>query len=168
MAKKLIIVAVVAVLALGGWLAWYYSDTQVIKRQLVALATDLSKEGRETPVQMALKLRNIMEMLGDSCEVHIPERRYRQALEQDLLIRYLIYHRSRYELIDVAFADVAVDLPATGQAVVQSTVQVRRALATTPTRPEVETRQEPVTLALVKGEKKWLFTTVTMPEALVE
>lgn len=167
MAKKLIISALVVVIGLGGWLAWYFSDSQVIRRQLVTLAADLSKEGRETPVQMAFKLRNIMEMLGDSCEVHIPERRYRQALEQDLIIRYLIYHRSRYDQIEVTFSEVEVAIPTKGRASVRSTVQLRHTLAT-PAGPEVENQAEPVTLALVKGDKKWLFTTVTMPEALVE
>ena len=165
MVKKLIIVALVLTISLGGWFAYYFSDKVVIKRQLVGLAVELGKEGQETPVQMALKMRQVMNMLPASCQVRIPELGYVELLEQDLIIRYLIYHRSRYALLTVAFEDVVIDIPTKGQAIVQTTVRLQRKKAN---QADVVEEAQQVELALNKGDKKWLLQAVTMPEALVQ
>jgi hypothetical protein len=151
--------------ALGGWLTYYFSDKEVIKRQLTGIAMALGKEGQESPIQMALKMREVKNMLAESCLVTIPEREYTEAMEQDLIIHYLIYHRNRYAVLTVAFKDVSIDIPAKGQAVVQSTVLLRLQ-NTAQTSPAEENHQ--VKFSLVKGDKKWLFDTVTMPEAMVK
>ncbi|MEN8257970.1 MAG: hypothetical protein ABFS09_08930 [Thermodesulfobacteriota bacterium] len=163
MVKKIIVVTLVLVIALGAWLSYYFSDKEVIKRQLAGLAVELSKEGRETPVQMALKMREVKDMLADSCQVVVPQRNYREAVEQDLIIRYLIYHRNRYTLIMVAFEDLEIEIPAKGQAQVQSTVRLQRQQGNGATAVEVH----PLELSLTKGDKAWLLKAVTMPEALI-
>jgi hypothetical protein len=165
MVKKIILVTLVLVIALGGWLAYYFSDKEVIKRQLTDLAVELGKEGQESPIQMALKMRQVKNMLGKTCLVTIPERTYHEALEQDLIIQYLIYHRNRYTLLAVAFEDVIINIPAKGQAEVQSTVRLRRQ-DTTQTDSIEEMHK--VEIALVKGDQKWLFDKVILPEALIE
>ncbi|MDD3816256.1 MAG: hypothetical protein PHZ02_16615 [Desulfocapsaceae bacterium] len=165
MVKKIVIVALVLVIALGGWLAYYFSDKEVIKRQLTDLAVELAKEGQESPIQMALKMRQVKSMLGKSCLVTIPERTYHEALEQDLIIQYLIYHRNLYTLLDVGFEDVLINIPAKGQAEVQSTVRLRRQKTTQTDSLEERHRVE---ISLVKGEQKWLFDKVILPEALIE
>jgi hypothetical protein len=165
MAKKIFIVTLVLTIALGGWLAYYFSDKEVIKRQLTDLAVELGKKGQESPIQMALKMGKVKKMLAKSCLVTIPERGYSEVLEQDLIIHYLIYHRNLFALLTVAFEDVIVDIPVKGQATVQSTVRLRRQ-NTAQTESVEESHQ--VEIALVKGDKKWLFHKVTMPEGLVE
>ncbi|MEK6202211.1 MAG: hypothetical protein N2A40_07305 [Desulfobulbaceae bacterium] len=165
LAKKILIVALLLVMAFGGWLTYYFSDKEVIKRQLAGIAMALGKEGQETPIQMALKMREIKNMLAKSCLVTIPEREFTEAMEQDLIIHYLIYHRNRYSLLTVAFEDMNIDIPAKGQAAVQSTVRLR--LQDTPQAESVEESHQ-VEFSLAKGDKKWLFHTVTMPEAMVK
>lgn len=165
MAKKIFIVALVLAIALGGWLAYYFSDKVVIKRQLTGLAVELGKEGQEPPLQLALKMRQVKNMLAKGCLVTIPERSYSEVLEQDLIIQYLIYHRNRFTLLTLAFENMIIDIPVKGQAAVQATVRLRRQ-NTAQTDPLEESHQ--VELALVKGDKKWLFHKVTMPEGLVE
>ncbi len=165
MQKKIVIAALVLVIAVAGWLAYYFSDKEVIKRQLGGLAVELGKEGQETPLQMALKMGQVKNMLAASCQVTIPERRYAEALEQELIIRYLIFHRSRYASIAVTFADLVVDVPAKGEAVVQSTVRLSRQKAN---EAEASQEVEPVEIVLAQGAKKWLIQAVTMPEALVD
>lgn len=151
-------------MVLGGWLTYYFSDREVIQRQLTGIAAALGRQGQETPIQMALKMREVKNMLAESCLVTIPERGYTEALEQDLVIHYLIYYRNRYSLLTVAFEDVIIDIPARGQAAVQSTVRLRLQ-NTAQTEPLEESHQ--LEFSLAKGEKKWLFHKVTMPEALV-
>lgn len=165
MVKKMIIVALVLTIALGGWFAYYFSDKMVIKRQLVGLGVELGKEGQETPVQMALKMRHVMDMLPVSCQVRIPELGYVEVLEQDLIIRYLMYHRSRYALLSVAFEDVVIDIPAKGQATVQTTVRLQRKKVN---QTDVVKEVQQVELVLSKSDNKWLLQAVTMPEALVQ
>jgi len=164
MIHKLIAFFVVVVIALGSWLAYYYSDTKVITRQLDGLAVELGKEGQETALQTALKIREITKMLPDSCLVRIPERGYEELLEQDLMIRYLIYQRNRYDVITVAFEDLLIDIPASGEAVVQGMVRLtRKAHIAEP----VEVLS-PVELVLEKGDEKWLFQKAVLSEDLIE
>lgn len=165
MIKKLIIVVLVLVIAVSGWLAYYYSDKKVIDRQLAGLAMELGKEGQETALQIAFKIREIKKVLAYSCLVHIPERSYEEPLEQDLIIRYLIYYRNRYTEITVAFEDLLIDISATGEAVVQSTVRFKRKKANMIDAVEELFRVE---LTLEKGDKKWLIQKVILPETLIE
>ncbi|MBU0680313.1 MAG: hypothetical protein KKD73_02715 [Proteobacteria bacterium] len=163
MQKKIVIITLIVSIALGGWLGHYFSAEEVIKRQLVSLALELGKEGQETPVQMALKLGKVKNMLAERCQVSIPERSYSESLERDLIIQYLIYHRSRYDSITVAFEDVVVAIPAKDQAEVQATVRLyRQQTRQQEDAPEVQQ----VELGLHKGEN-WLLQQVMMPEALV-
>ena len=151
-------------MALGGWLTYYLSATEVIKRQLTEITVALGKDGQESAVQMALKMREVKNMLAESCLVTIPERGYNEALEQDLIIHYLIYYRNRYSLLTLAFEDLHIDIPVKGQAVVQSTIRLR--LQSTP-QSEVVEKSHQVSFSLTRGDKKWLFQTITLPEALV-
>jgi hypothetical protein len=164
MQKKIVIIALIAGIALGGWGAHYFSDKEVIKRQLVRLALELGKEGQETPVQMAVKLGKVKNMLAERCQVYIPERSYGESLERDLTIQYLLYHRSRYEVITVAFENVVVAIPAKDQAEVQATVRLYRRQAR---QQEGALEVQQVELGLHKGEN-WLLQQVAMPEALVK
>lgn len=165
MAKKIFIIALVLAIALGGWLAYYFSAKEVIKRQLTGLAVELGKEGQESTIQMALKMGKVKNMLAKGCLVTIPEMGYSEVLEQDLIIHYLIYHRNLFTRLTVAFEDVIVDIPVKGQATVRSTVRIQRQNMTQTESVEERHRVE---IALVKGDKKWLFHKVTMPEALVK
>jgi hypothetical protein len=60
---------------------------------------------------------------------------------------------------------VIVDIPVKGQAEVLSTVLLRRR-NTALVEPVAEDHQ--VKMVLVKGNKQWLFSKVTLPQALVE
>ncbi len=163
MRKKLIMLALIVVVALGGWLAYYFSDTEVIKRQLAELAVELSKEGKETPVQMALKLRTVKEMLAPSCQVTLADSDHVEELERDMIIQYLIYYRQRYVALRVHFAAVEVDIPAKGEATVQTEVHLYRTrTAGLDTPPE----QHPVEIFLDQDEDMWLIQAVNMPDAL--
>ena len=151
-------------MALGGWFTYYFSAKEVIKRQLTGITVALGKEGQETAVQMALKMREVKNMLAESCLVTIPERVYNEALEQDLIIHYLISYRYRYALLTLALEDLRIDIPVKGQAVAQTTVRLR--LQSTPQSEPVEESHQ-VTFSLTRGDKKWLLQTITLPEALV-
>ena len=165
MLKKFIPVVLLLAVVVTGWLAYYYSDKQVIKRQLVAAAGELNKEGQETAVQVALKMHNVQDILAQSCQVVIPDRNYDESVERDLIIRYLIYHRSLYTGIKVALEDLSVDIPVKKRALVQSTVFLQR-MGTDQSAP-VEERSR-VELVLEKGEKKWLLNKITLPESLIK
>jgi len=151
-------------MALGGWLTYYFSDKEVIKRQLTWITVALGKDGQEQALQMAMKMREVKNMLAVSCLVTIPERGYNEALEQDLIIHYLIYYRNRYALLTVTLEDLHIDIPVKGQAVVQTTVRLR--LQSSPQAEPVEESHH-MTFSLTRVDKKWLFQAVTVPEALV-
>lgn len=165
MAKKLIGVALVLLLALGGWLAYYFSDQEVVRRQLAVLAGELSKEGKETPVQMAVKLRTIKEMLAESCQVTIADLDHVEELERDLVIHYLIYYRQRYVAIKITFAEVEINIPAKGVATVQAFVSLERVKKA---GDERRAERYPVEIALKKGEDNWLINAVSIPDALTK
>lgn len=163
MAKKLISVALVLAIALAGWLVYYFSDKEVVRRQMGLLAVELSKDGQETPVQMALKLRKVKDMLAQSCRVTIADRHHVEELERDLVIHYLLYYRQRYGVINVVFAGMEIDIPAKGKATVQTMVNLERRKKA---GDEPLTEQHKVEIGLHKGEENWLIHAVSMPDAL--
>ena len=166
MAKKILIVTLMLVVVLGGCFALYYfSDKEVIKRQLAGLAAEIGKEGQEPPMAMALKMRNVKNVLAKSCLVTIPERGYSESLESDLIIQYLIYHRNRFILLAAAFENVIVAIPAKERGTTQATVRIRHQ-NTGQAEPVEEVHQ--IEISWVKSDKKWLLDTIMMPEALVE
>lgn len=136
----------------------------MIKRQLTGITLALGKEGQETALQMAMKMREVKNMLAESCLVTIPERNYKEVLEQDLIIHYLISYRHRYALLTVTLEDLRLDIPVKGQAVAQTTVCLR--LQRTPQAEPVEESHH-MTFSLTRVDKKWLFQTITVPETLV-
>jgi hypothetical protein len=166
MAKKIFIATLLLVVTLGcGFAFYYFSDKEVIKRQLAGLAAEIGKEGQEPPVEMALKMRNVKNALAKSCLVTIPERGYSEPLEPDLIIQYLIYRRNHFIHLTIAFEKMAVDIPAKERATVQGTIRVRHQDSV-----QAESLEEAheVKIALVKSDKKWLLDKVTLPEALVD
>ena len=163
--KNLISILMLAVVLGGCFVLYYFSDKEVIKRQLAGLAGEIGKKGQqEPPVAMALKMRKVKNALATSCLVAIPESGYSEPLEPDLIIRYLIYHRNRFILLTVAFDDMTVTFPAKERATVQGSIRVRQQNAGQ-TKPVEKVHQ--VELALAQRDKKWLLDKITLPEALV-
>ncbi len=165
MIYKLTAVLAAVLLIIGGWLTYYYSDTRVIKRQLDTLALELSKQGQEATLQTALKIREIATMLPDSCLVHIPERDFQESVEKDLIIRYLLYQRNRYQTLSVSFVDPVIELPVKGEALVRSMVRLVRKKSEGTEPVEVISNVE---IVLGKGEEKWQLRQVILPEILLE
>ena len=164
MVNKLIIVVLVLAVVFGGWFAYYYSDKQVITRQLTGLAGKLGKEAGETPIQLALKMRAVKDQLADRCQVLVPEQSFDEALEQDLIIRYLMYRHNSYEVITVVFEELQVDIPAKGEAAAQVTVRINM---NNPNQEEAVEESGQVELTLKKDQDNWLLHTVIVPENLV-
>ena len=164
MVNKLLVSGLVLLLVLGGWLGWYFSDKQVVKRLGIGMSWDISKEGRESTVQTALKMREIKNVLAADCTVIIPERSYRESVDRDMIISYLVYHRQRYSLITVTFADMWVDIPAKGKAV----VQLRAHLLRQQGQAEPVEESGDVEIVFKKENREWLLSSVTVPVKLVE
>ena len=164
MVNKLIIVVLVLAVVLGSWFAYYFSDKEVIKRQLTGLARDLGKEAKETPIRLALKMRAVKDQLADRCQVLVPEQSFNEALEQDLIIRYLMYRHNSYEDITVVFEELQVDIPTKGEATAQVTVRINMNEVN---QEEAVEESGQVELSLKKGEDNWLLHSVIVPENLV-
>ncbi|MBW2329140.1 MAG: hypothetical protein JRF04_05915 [Deltaproteobacteria bacterium] len=164
MANKLIIVVLLLAVVFGSWFAYYFSDKEVIKRQLTGLAGKLEKEAGETPIQLAFKMRAVKDQLADRCQVLVPEQSFDEALEQDLIIRYLMYRHNSYEVITVVFEELQVDIPAKGEAAAQITVRIDMNEVN---QEEAVEESGQVEITLKKGEDNWLLHTVIVPENLV-
>jgi len=105
---------VLLILCLSGWFLYYFSDSQVIKRQFHAAAAGIGKEGEETPVMIALKMRPVKDVLAPLCEVTVPERNYRESLDPALVVRYLIIYRSSQSTLLLDIEEIEVDLTGKG------------------------------------------------------
>lgn len=163
MSKKIIAVGIIAV-AIAGFCFHYWSDKEVIKREMLSLATEISKTKDETPIPMALKMAAIKKRLTSPCTVIIPERHYTQPLEQDLVIRYLMYYRQQYQTIDLRFTDLVIDIPQKNNGLVHTTVHILRQANTA--LEEVDEELHPMQFTLIKKDKKWRIQNVTVPQAL--
>ncbi|MCI5145055.1 MAG: hypothetical protein D3923_05870 [Candidatus Electrothrix sp. AR3] len=163
--NKYISIAFVLAVILCSWLGWYFSDKQVIKRQLIGFSWDLSKEEEESTMETALKMRGIKAGLAAKCLVLIPEGNHSKNLENEMIIRYLIYFRNRFERISVLFAeDMSITIPTKGEAVVQSTVLLHKQKM----GQEPVNVSAPVELSLKKQEGEWLLNQAELAKVLVE
>jgi len=165
--RKPAVIGAVLALALISWLVWYFSDRQVIKRQLTALSWDLGKEGRqESTMETALKMRDVKAVLAESCcTLLVPERSGRtEFAERDLAVMYLMHYRDRYETLAVSFEDMEIDFPAKGEAAVRSQARLRRQVK--PDQPAAETTA-PVLISLKKQDGDWMLTQAEVAEALL-
>ena len=163
MRKKLTVAAVVLLAGVAAWLLYYYSDEQVIKRKLTTMAASVSKEGEESPVTMALKLKPVKDFIAPACEVRVPERNYRQILEPGLVIRYLIMYRSRLADLQVGLDEITVEIPSKGRGEVSALVHV----VANRNRADYFDEIHRVTFSVHKEEEAWLLRRAVLPEALV-
>ncbi|MFA6499092.1 MAG: hypothetical protein WC256_02730 [Desulfurivibrionaceae bacterium] len=163
MNKKLIIAVIVLLVGIAAWLLYYFSDKQVIKRKFTAIAVSLSKEGEETPVMIALKMRPVKDFIAPACEVTVPERDYHEILEPGLVIHYLILYRSRQANLHVALEEILVEIPSKERAEVSALVHVTANY----NQPDFFDETHRVAFFLEKQEKNWFVRKATLPDALV-
>ena len=163
MNKKLIIAVVVLLAGGAAWFLYYFSDKQVIKRKFAAMAVSLSKEGEETPVMIALKMKPVKDFLAPACEVTVVERNYHEILEPGLVTHYLILYRSRQTNLRVALEEITVEIPSKGRGEVSALVHVTANY----NQPDFFDETHRVTFSLQKQEKNWLVHKATLPDALV-
>jgi hypothetical protein len=164
MNKKFIIAAIVVLLVgVTAWLLHYFSDKQVIKRKFAAIAGSLSREGEETPLMIALKMKPVKDFISPACEVMVPDRNYHEILEPGLVTHYLILHRSRQANLRVAFDEIIVEIPSKGRGEVSALVHVTANY----NQPDFFDETHRVAFSLQKQEKDWLLNKAIMPDALV-
>jgi hypothetical protein len=158
------IVGATLVLLLLSYLCWYFSDKQVVKRLVVGLSWDVSKEGPEGPVETALKMRNIKLVLAEVVALDVPgSTRYSESLASDMGILYLRHYRDRFDLLQPTLDKVLVTLPAQGEAVVQAKVQLQRQKR----QEELHEVSASVEFYLKKEEGQWLLHKAVLPEILL-
>lgn len=167
--KNKYILLVIPALLLLFWVGWYFSDKQVVKRQLNELTWNLNKEKDESTLETGLKMREVKQMLASDVRAVVSERNYSETLPHDMLIRYLMYYRDRYETLTVSFEDLLIELPAKGEAAATATVLVQRKKP----QDDPEELREPVELLLKKDTEKkrgrdWCIVEATVSANLIE
>lgn len=163
MSNKIIIAIVVLLAGVIGWLLHHYSDKEVIKRTFTSIAVALGKEGEESPIMLALKMRPVKDFIAPACEVIVPESNYREVLDPELVIRYLIIYRSRQTSLQMAIDEIVVDIPGKGAAEVSALVHV----SANQNQPDFFDEVHQVRFSLHQQNKKWLLRQATLPDALV-
>ena len=108
-------------------------------------------------------------MLASDVRAVVSERNYSETVPRDMIIRYLMYYRDRYEMLTVSFEDLLIELPAKGEATASATVLVQRKKS----QNDPEELGEPVELLLKKDKEKkggrdWRLVEAKVSAALVE
>lgn len=165
MAKKLLAVGLVFLVAVGCWLSFYYSDKEVLRRHVRGIAADMVKKGPESQMEATFKLRGINSLLDNKSRVIIPERGYDTVLEKSSITRYLMYYRNTCKTLAVNLEQVDISIPLKKKAVVQCFVTVRKELEG---QDGVSENQGWIELTLEKKEGDWLLQQASLTEALVE
>lgn len=163
MNKKFMLIAIVLLAGITGWLLHHFSDREVIKRKFNSIATELGKQGEESPVALALKMRPVKDFIGPSFLAMVPETNYRETLDPEMVIRYLIIYRSRQSSLEIAMDKIEVDIPGKGLAEVSALVRV----TANPGRQDFFDEVHQLTFSLRKEDKKWLLHQAILPDALV-
>ena len=164
--RKPVVIGIALALILISWLCWYFSDKQVIKRQLIGLTWEISKKDRqESTMETALKMREVKAMLAESCTLVVPERKQSaESVERDMAIIYLMHYRDRYEVLAVTFEEMDITFPAKGEAVIQSKVLLKKQT----NQPPPAELTAPVTLTMQKQNGDWLLTQAEVAAVLLD
>ncbi len=164
MIKKIFYTGVVLCFITGsGLLLHYYSDEQVVRRLCFTMARELGKNGRESRVQLSLKIRAVKDRLASICLVDIPERGYREELDRQLITGYLFMLRTRFSLLGIDLRDVSVEIEPEKQARVLSGVVID---GTTIRQRQVNETYN-LEIILKKNENNWRITKAVLPNDLV-
>ena len=147
-----------------SWLAWYFSDRQVIKRQLTAMAWDVSREPQESTMETAIKMRDVKAVLASQCRVTVPETHLDESFERDMGIMYLMNYRSRYQMLAPSFEEMEISFPADNVAAVQATVLLKRQKQ----QGQPTEVAAPVKLTLQKTDGDWLLNHAELAAALLD
>lgn len=157
-------VGLVLAVLLAGWLGWYFSDRQVIKRQLMAMSWDISRKPQESTMETAVKMRNIKAVLAAECRVLVPESRLDETLERDMGIMYLMHYRNRYQVLAVALDELRIDFAADSTAYVQAVVLLKRQKQ----NASLTKVSAPVKLIMQERDGEWLLTQAEIASVLLE
>lgn len=163
MKRKIIMAGILLLVGGTAWFLYYFSDKQVLNRKFTSIAVSLSKDGEETPVMIALKMKPVKDFTAPACEVVVPERNYHEILEPGLVTHYLILYRSRQANLRVALEEIMVEIPGKGRGEVSALVRVTANY----NQPDFFDETHRVVFSLQKQEKKWLLYKATLPDALV-
>jgi ketosteroid isomerase-like protein len=161
--NKVAAIGMVLALLLASWLGWYFSARQVIKRQLVAMSWDISREPQESTMETAIKMRSIKAVLAAECRVIVPESRLDEKLERDMGIMYLMHYRNRYQMLVATFEKLHIDFAADDTASVQAVVLLKRQKQDA-SLTEVSA---PVKLIMQKIDGEWLLTQAEIASVLL-
>jgi ketosteroid isomerase-like protein len=149
---------------LASWLAWYFSDRQIIKRQLTAMAWDINREPQESTMETAIKMRDVKAVLAPQCQVTVPETHLDESFERDMGIMYLMNYRSRYEMLAPSFEEMEISFPADNVAAVQATVLLKRQKQ----QGQPTEVAAPVKLTLQKTDGDWLLNHAELAAAFLD
>lgn len=127
------------------------------------MARELGKNGRESRVQLSLKIRAVKDRLASICLVDIPERGYREELDRQLITGYLFMLRTRFSLLGIDLRDVSVEIEPEKQARVLSGVVID---GTTIRQRQVNETYN-LEIILKKNENNWRITKAVLPNDLV-
>jgi hypothetical protein len=163
--RNLPVIGIVLALVLMSWLFWYFSDRQVIRRQLIGLTWEVSrKNSQESTMEAALKMGMIKDALAANCRIMVPETHFDENMARDMAVMYLMHYRDQYERIAAEFEEMRIEFPAKSEAAVQGAVSLQ-------TQRHQQAEKEvaaQVKLALQKQDGVWRLIKAEIPAALVE
>ncbi len=163
MQKKLILPLFILLVGGTGWYLHYFSDKEVIRRSFQDMTISLAKEGEETPIQVALKMRPVQDFMAPVCEVFIPENSYRETMDPGLAINYLIYYRARQITLQIIIDEISIKITDKTTATADILVHI----TANRSQPQFFDEKHQTQFSLVKDNKKWRVRQATLPQALV-
>jgi len=163
--SKKVLLTGLSLLIIGGcgWFFYYYSDEATIQRICYGVAEKLSKDEQENQLVLSMKMRTVKSHLALVCDVVIPDRGYKEGIERELAVQYLIFFRSRFLNFRINLEQLAIDIDPKGQARATSLIQLS---GKTSRQPAVEENHR-VEIFLGKQKGDWHIVKVILPNDLV-
>ena len=156
--KTLIIIGLIFV-SLAGWFLFLPSEKDKIKKCVNRVAELVSKEAKETPVALALKINSLQKSLAKSVTILIPERQFASPLLREELLRRIVGGLSNLSSLTVTIHDINITMPQDDQAVLICT---SRLSGLSKQQEQIKETHE-VEFTLNKSEDNWLINKIKLP-----
>lgn len=158
----LFLAILVAAVIIGIVSFLYETEEEKVKKVFYVISDSIEKTAEENPIIGAGKMKQIRDVLLDSCSIDIPSHGISRTISSREISSYAYARRTQFKTMSFKFYDVQVDLPDKTNATVTLTAMVKGTLAS---GEQVEDVHE-LTGALKKTDTGWRLSKIEIVEIL--
>ncbi len=161
MSGKVVVVALIVLVAAVCTFRFWPSDQRAIRKHLAVIEESGSKEPAEKSIEALFKAKQIAELFSDPCRLTVASANHVGEYPRKQIQDRVVMVRASYTQASVALHDMTIDISESNTAVVRGTIRLRGK-----GRGEAIADVHELRAEMGKIDGKWLLTAVEIVEVL--